>query len=498
MLRALQAFAVRDRLPVGLWLGRGMLGGMTHTVPALLAPLMWLQGFERELLVFAAFWFALGTLDELAFDLTWLWLKLTGRARERRVAPGLAERPLGGKAAVLVPAWRESSVIGETIAHALRVWPQQDYVLYVGCYRNDAETTAAAIGAVRGDPRVRLVIHDCAGPTTKADCLNRLYAALGQDEQRRKISFRSVVLHDAEDMVHPAALAVIDEALGEVDFVQLPVRPELQPGARWIGGHYADEFAEAHAKVLVARDALGAGIPAAGVGCGFDRAALARLSEIRRAEGESGPFAAQCLTEDYELGLLLSRAGRGSRFLRLRDADGALVATRSYFPAELGEAVRQKTRWMHGIALQEWDRLGWSLNPIDLWMALRDRRGPLTSLVLFAAYLLLALELVLTIARGSGFVLTLPRSPLLEAMVWFTLFGLVWRALFRFGFTAAEYGPLEGCRALLRIPVANIIAIMAGRRALVAYARSLFGAGPVWEKTAHRGHPAQAQREAPA
>ena len=94
-------------------------------------------------------------------------------------------------------------------------------------------------------------------------------------------------MHDAEDMVHPAALAVMDRALAEVDFVQLPVRPEPQPASRWIAGHYSDEFTEAHAKALVVRDALGAAIPAAGVGCGFSREALASLARLRMASGGS-------------------------------------------------------------------------------------------------------------------------------------------------------------------------------------------------------------------
>ena len=44
--------------------------------------------------------------------------------------------------------------------------------------------------------------------------------------------------------------------------------------------------------------------------------------------------------------------------------------------------------------------------------------------------------------------------------------------------------------SLLRIPVANIIAIMAGRRALFAYVRTLRGADVSWDKTTHRSHPA--------
>jgi adsorption protein B len=41
-----------------------------------------------------------------------------------------------------------------------------------------------------------------------------------------------------------------------------------------------------------------------------------------------------------------------------------------------------------------------------------------------------------------------------------------------------------------RIPVANVIAIMAGRRALFAYVRTLRGARPRWDKTYHHAHPA--------
>jgi adsorption protein B len=49
----------------------------------------------------------------------------------------------------------------------------------------------------------------------------------------------------------------------------------------------------------------------------------------------------------------------------------------------------------------------------------------------------------------------------------------------------------EGIRAVLRIPVANVIAIMAGRRAVVTCLRSLTGQVPQWDKTHHDAHPAQ-------
>lgn len=453
-----------------------------------------LQLVEHELLIFAASWLIVSALDEIAIDSCWLWLKLTGKLRERRLRPGDEARPLRGSLAVLVPAWREASVIGDMIRHTLKVWPHERLTLYVGCYRNDPETIAAAMAGAGEDARLRVVIHDRDGPTTKADCLNRLYAALAADELRSGRSCSGVVLHDAEDMVHPAALSVIDEALVEVDFVQLPVRPEPQPASPWVAGHYSDEFTEAHAKSLVVRDALGAAIPAAGVGCGFSRTALADLAHQRAAAGQDGPFASECLTEDYELGIQVSQVRARGRFVRLHDHFGDLVATRAFFPAALEPSIRQKARWIHGIALQGWDRLGWGGRLVDVWMALRDRRGPLTAIVLAAAYLLILVELILASARIVGWQDALVMTPLLKTMIVICFASLIWRGVWRFYFTGREYGIGEGIRSLLRVPVANVISILAGRRALHAYIRTLRGEAVYWDKTEHSDHPAAPDR----
>lgn len=460
------------------------MGAAWHTLIELLVLL------KHELLAFAVFWFCVGLVDEFLLDLAWFWLRLNGRAKTVRLPVGYGAEPLSGRTAVFIPAFREASVIGATVAHMLAVWPQRDLTIYVGSYRNDPNTIAATSAAAAGDPRVRVVIHGVDGPTTKADCLNRLYRAMCADEDRLGLAFASVILHDAEDMVHPAALQTIDAALVLRDFVQLPVRPELQQRSAWIAGHYADEFSESHAKNMVVRDALGAPLPAAGVGCGFARAALGELAALRCAQGEAGPFAPDCLTEDYELGLILSRGGRGSAFLRLRDDSGELVATRSYFPHELDAAVRQKTRWIHGIALQGWERLGWSGKGVELWMAMRDRRGPLTALVLAMAYLLLFLDAALFALESFSSVQDRPLSPELAAMLALCLWGFVWRTGLRFIFTAREYGVIEGLRAVARVPIANIITIIAGRRALVAYCQALRTGRVVWDKTTHDRHPA--------
>ena len=447
-------------------------------------PWQWLEIVEHELLLFAAVFFLIGALDELAVDLAWLRLKLAGRTRPQHFSAA-PDAPLRGIAAVLVPAWREADVVAAMLRHCRASWPQRELRIYAGCYRNDPATLAALAEGAAHDPRIRIVVHAADGPTTKADCLNRLYAALAADERRSGVRARSVILHDAEDMVHPEALALIDHTLDDADFVQIPVIPVPQPRSRWIAGHYGDEFAEAHGKTMVVRDWLAAGLPAAGVGCGFARA---MLDTIARTRGGPGPFAAESLTEDYELGLLIAEAGGRQRFVRACAPDGGLIATRELFPDDLGVAVRQKTRWLHGIAFQGWDRLGWHGRFSERWMRLRDRRGPLTALVLAAAYLLIVIWAVLFVATRAGWHDPAPLSRALTVLLWINFASFVWRAAFRFGFTAQAYGWIEGLRAILRIPFANVIAIMAGRRATAAYLRSLLGGAVHWEKTPHPVH----------
>ena len=140
-------------------------------------PWQWLEIAEHELLLFAAVFFLFGALDELAVDLAWLRLKLTGRTKPQSFS-AVPDAPLRGIAAVLVPAWREAEVVTAMLRHCRASWPQQDLRIYAGCYRNDAATLAALIEGAAADPRIRVVVHAANGPTTKADCLNRLYGIM--------------------------------------------------------------------------------------------------------------------------------------------------------------------------------------------------------------------------------------------------------------------------------------------------------------------------------
>jgi len=261
----------------------------------------------------------------------------------------------------------------------------------------------------------------------------------------------------------------------------------MQPAAKWIAGHYGDEFAESHRKSLVVRDWLRTSLPAAGVGCAFRRDLLDRIATLR---GSDVPFAGEALTEDYELGILVSELGARSRFVRAHDIDGRIIATRECFPNTLDAAVRQKARWLHGIAFQGWERVGWGKGLAEIWMRTRDRRGPLVVVVLLAADLQIPLWGAVLLGRQLGLYRPPPLQSVLVAVVWVGSLGMTWRLLTRASFTAVQYGSREGLRSIPRQLLGNFIAIFAGRKALLDYVASLRGRPVVWDKTDHEPHPA--------
>lgn len=437
-----------------------------------------LEILMRETGLFAASGFLLLGVSDLAVDLLWLRLRLTGRTRAVPLAQ-IAAGEAAGPIAVLVPAWDEARVIGAMLRRMVAAWADADVRIYVGCYPNDPATAAAA-RAVQ-DPRIRIVVGPRAGPTTKADCLNMLWRPV-LAEERRSGRIQAVALHDAEDVVHPAEPQIFAAMCGRVDFVQLPVLPLLDEGSRWVGGHYADEFAAAHARDLVVRAALGAAIPGAGVGCAFARDALERVAQ---AHG-GAPFDAASLTEDYVAGLRLAELGGSGCLLRVvEEPGGGLVATSEYFPPTFGAAVRQKARWMAGIALLGWDQLGWQGSLAERWMRLRDRQALLAALLLLSGYIAVGLWLlVVTHARLTG----RNASPLpgpLRFLAGVNCALLAWRLLVRAGFTSAHYGWREGIRSVPRAAVANLVAMAAAVRALRLYAEHRRTGHARWDKTEH-------------
>lgn len=449
--------------------------------------LEWLvQGAGRELMLFASVGILLIGIDDLLVDIVW-W---RGSRRPRRAGQGLREPvAVDGKFAVFIPAWDEAAVLRATLQRALAAWDGEDFRIYVGCYPNDASTLFSVSALIARDPRLRLVINQGQGPTTKGDNLNRLWAALGEDERAESMRFAAVVLHDAEDHVHRDELALYRYHLRDHAMVQIPVVPLVDQGSRWVGGHYGDEFAEAHGKELPLRSRLGVALPSAGVGCAIRRSALSLLSIERRGE----PFRADSLTEDYEVGMLIGAYGLATCFVDVKSMAGDRIVSSGGFPMSVESAVRQKSRWIAGIALAGWDHLGWpgplrtgsDRTWLTRWMLWRDRRAPLAAVILLAAYV----GLILTGLGWAGEAWLgwqpAPIDDLMRLLLGVNAALLLWRLVMRSHFTARCYGWRAAMFALPRAFVANVISILAARRAIILYWRMLRSGEVVWDKTAH-------------
>ena len=436
-----------------------------------------------ELALFAGVGFLFFAANDLVVDLIYFgraaWRAVTVYTRyPRAFASALPDRPEEGFIAMLVPAWDEASVIASMLRATLSRIDYSNYRIFVGHYRNDP-ATGAAVASV-ADDRIESVEVEADGPTTKADCLNRLYDALIAYELETGRTATAVALHDAEDVVHPLELRVFDRLIERAAVIQLPVLPLPDPHSRWIGGHYCDEFAEAHVKELVVREAVGAAIPLAGVGCAIARKPLSKLAAMR----DGRPFAGTSMTEDYEVGLTIGSLGLKTMFVRLPASPGErrVVASRGHFPGTLGAAVRQKARWLGGIALAGWDRLGWSGGLGERWMRMRDRRGPLAALLLLAAYAAAFLWSQVWLAEALGAPIKARLDPALLKLLTLNGWLLAWRIFMRACFTTYAYGLREGLMSVPRLVVGNLIAILAAARAVTIH---VGGGARRWDKTHH-------------
>ncbi len=390
-------------------------------------------------------------------------------------------------------------MIGGMLEVLLKAVANEPCHVFVGWYPNDPATARAARAADPQGGRVTLVRLPHPGPTSKADCLNHLYARASEDPRR----FAFHVLHDAEDIVARGEIALLRRALiGGAAMAQLPVLPDVGRRPSPVAHHYADEFADVHSRTLPVRALLTGTVPSAGVGTAITGEALRQLAAARGGR----PFDPDSLTEDYELSLALARAGMGGVFV-LRPPGGAegegegpascwsagwapVVAVRECFPAQLAAAIRQKARWMIGIALQAPQRHGRFGAPLARLFLLHDRMMIVNALVdlLCAGLCIVALAAVLlgippaTMRAADG--LAMPWVP---SMVVANGFFMLHRLLVRIWLGARRYGWRFAPGAPLRQLAAIAINGVAAMRALWLYRRHRrTRARLVWDKTEHR------------
>jgi len=388
--------------------------------------------------------------------------------------------------AVMIPAWQEAAVIQAMIKNTLSSYQYHAYHLFIGCYPNDPACIARIEPLLLHHPRLHMTLMPVPGPTSKADCLNHIYQDIVDFEQGSAVEFAGIVLHDAEDIVHPLELKLYNHLMPKKDMIQIPVIPLERPWYDLTGGHYQDEFAENHIQELVVRESLTGHVPSAGVGTALSRRAMAAITDDHR-----DPFECGNLTEDYDLALRLKRHNLKLIFVRFCASPGDIIATREFFPNSISAVMRQKSRWLMGIAFQGWHNQGWQGSLALKYALFRDRKGIVTAQLSVAAYFILFNILVVGLLEwafpgGYRYPPLVHHGEILEYLLWGNLLFLINRSLHRFYFSRQIYGTLAGLMSLPRQLWGNILNFLATIRAIRLYSHHLLtGAALVWDKTDH-------------
>ncbi|MEO8053141.1 MAG: glycosyltransferase family 2 protein, partial [Acidobacteriota bacterium] len=324
---------------------------------------------------------------------------------------------------------------------------------------------------------VHLAVCPHDGPTSKADCLNWIYQHVGLYEEQNDVAFEIIVTHDAEDLIHPEELRWINAYAERFDFIQIPVLALATPFWSLTHGVYCDEFAENHLRDMVVRSTFGCFVPGAGVGTGYRRESLEALARV----SSNRVFEPAALTEDYESGLRLHRIGCRQVFVpitRLGDVGRDFMAVREFFPKQWGTALRQRTRWVMGIALQGWERFGWAGTYSEVYWFWRDRKGLVSNPLGFIANAVFVYGLATAMWNRL--------TPLAIEITSVTLAFQILRIAIRMACVARVYGIVFALGVPLRMPYSNLLNAAATVRAVALYANARMRGLPLrWIKTEH-------------
>jgi len=385
--------------------------------------------------------------------------------------------------AIFVPLWREHRVIGGMVDHNVSAINYDNYHFFIGAYPNDEPTLDAVRQLESRYPHVHLAVCPHDGPTSKADCLNWIYQRMLLFEEHYDGEFDIVVTHDAEDLIHPESFSVTNAYADDYEMIQIPVLPLPTPFRNFLHGMYCDEFAEWQIKDMPARTIMGSFVPSNGVGTGFTRGALQKLASAEH----NLIFDPACLTEDYENGLRLHQLGCKQIFIPITRHQGSIVATREFFPQTAHSAIRQRTRWLTGIALQSWERHGWRGGFAEVYWFWRDRKGLLGHPISLLSNFLFAYGLLTWMgAKIAETPWGLVQQGWHPALLMSTLVIQIIQICVRMSCVGWLYGKWFALGVPLRTLCANWINTVATVRALSVYLRARIRHEPlVWLKTEH-------------
>lgn len=239
-------------------------------------------------------------------------------------------------------------------------------------------------------------------------------------------------------------------------------------------------------------------MPYTGTGTGFSRKVIDFLSE----EHDSHVFNESSMTEDYSMSKKIREAGLKSVFVNvvLGDDDSPwwkplckrpmFVSNWSYFPMDWTRSVRQKSRWIIGISLQEWEQSGWEGSWLMKENFVKDRKVFVAASASFLGYFILLYFVIYAMGQAGWLpfrlLSILKPGTALANLVKFCTFFMVLRITQRITWVSLTYGLGAGLLSVPRLMVGNVLNGLATFRALKVFSDSRSGKAAVrWDNTQH-------------
>lgn len=443
--------------------------------------------------------FALCSLDDLVVDAYYALRQAYVGLVVRRRHPALRAEHLAGvpeqPIAILLttePGTRPVD-LDRMLRHTVTSVDYTQFRVFVAADRGD-RTLESGLEALQRTYRViEPVVVDRAA--SRPERLNALLEHARRSERKSGVPFQIFVVQEAGDVVHPLALRLFNYLMPRFAMIQTPVLALPVAETDLVAGARLDELATVTAKEMVVRERLGRNVPSAGAGTAFTRHAADAIAEA----GDGRVFRTDVLAEDYDFGFRLSALGLKSIFARVPagSSDERLdwIATRRSVPSSFTDAVREKSRWILGTALQGWERLGWCGTWRTRYVLFRDRKVLLKaqlSLLADVTVLVLAALFAWSVVRGrSGSVL--PHVPALDGWLgWLALasfFVIAIRAVSRAAAVGRLYGRSHALWSVPRAVVLHVILFVASWRAILEYAGARLRGEPLERERPAAGFP---------
>lgn len=389
------------------------------------------------------------------------WTNLVWMVSAWRTPGSLADSGLGRadlestlSFSLIVPARHEEAVLEATLSRLVKS-DHPDFEVLVVVGSDDPGTREVADRVAGRHPElVKVVLDDC-WPKSKPKALNTALPYC---------TGAITGVFDAEDVVHPALLARVDQCFQRTnaDVVQAGVQL-MNFRSSWLTVRNVLEYYFWFRSRLHFQARQGF-IPLGG------NTVFVRTQVLRAVSG----WDANCLAEDCELGVRLSAFGANTVVFYEPE-----LVTREECPPTLGAFARQRTRWDQGY-LQTLSRGYWRRLPL--------RQRALGAYTLAMPYLMAVVWLTIPVAIATAVAVNAPVPitliSFLPALLMLSTLGVEVAGLGDFCRTYGERAlARDYARLVLGVLLYQAVLAFAAARAVAREARGDRG----WEKTTHLG-----------